>query len=346
MAQRLLASPVKSPQTRQVRPAEYAFRVLVDLTQSLTEQKLELDAALQIVTNAARDLFEGQHASVRIVDDEGDLLLSMARSGRGVGRSPVAFRRGEGVMGWVIEQETLARIDDVSTDPRFKRIVAQGYEICSMLAIPLWSAGRVIGCLCVTSGQTGHFSEEDETVGRLLANCAVPPLERARLQHLAATDGLTGALNRAQLDVILARETKTAAERGAPLAILSMDLDHFKVVNDDYGHAAGDQVLRVFAQRVRGAIRTEDIFIRRGGEEFVVVLPGCDLDSGQRAAQRIRKQMAQEPVVIDGVSIIQRVSVGVAVWNGSETPEDFDKRADEALYDAKRRGRNRISVAP
>lgn len=341
----VLAPPSPPPHAPIMRSPEHAFRVLVELTRALTERVLELEAALQIVTDAARELFDGQHASVRIVDDSGELLLSLARSGTGADRSPVSFRRGEGVIGWVIDHGQVARVNDTDTDPRFKRVGAQGYPIRSLLAIPLWSAGRVIGCLSVTSDEKGHFGEEDETVGRLLANCAVPPLERARLQHLATTDGLTGALRQTQLVPALEQAMRSSALGGTPLAILSMDLDHFKRVNDTYGHSVGDEVLRIFAQRVRGAIRGEDILVRRGGEEFVVILPRCDGPSAQRAAERIRDEMARQPIVVGDHAIVQRVSVGVALWDGAESAQALDERADQALYAAKRGGRDRVSVA-
>ncbi len=342
----LLARPTLPSHDPIMRSPEHAFRVLVELTRALTERVLELNEALQIVTDAARELFAGQHASVRIIDDSGKLLVSLARSGRGSHRSPVSFRRGEGVIGWVIDHGRVARVNDTDADPRFKRIDAQGYPIRSLLAIPLWSAGRVIGCLSVTSDQKDHFGEEDETIGRLLANCAVPPLERARLQHLAATDELTGALRQTQLVPTLERAMQNCADTDVPLAILSMDLDHFKHVNDTHGHAAGDEVLRIFAQRVRGAIRGEDIFVRRGGEEFVVILPNCDLTSAKCAAERIRDEMAYKPVVIGDLRVVQRVSVGVALWDRLESAQALDDRADQALYAAKRTGRNRVSVAP
>lgn len=311
----------------------------------MTEQNLELDAALENVTNAARDLFAGEHASIRILDDGGDLLLSVARSGEGTDRSPVPFRRGEGVIGWVIEHGEVARLDDAPNDPRFVHVEKQGYTIRSMLALPLWSAGRVIGCLCVTSHDRDHFSEHDEIVGRLLANCAVPQLERARLEHLATTDALTGALNQAQLEPVLEKAMVEASVGDTPLSILSMDLDHFKHVNDEHGHATGDEVLRVFAQRVRNVIRGEDVFIRRGGEEFVVVLPRCDLQAAAQAAERIREHMLA-PIHVSSIDIAQRVSIGVALWDRDESPAALDQRADEALYAAKNAGRDRVSIAP
>ncbi len=340
-----------------VRDSETAFGILVQLTRELSEHALELDAALHTVTDAALALFDlpeqggvpgppGGHSSVRILDEQGERLLSAARSGVGTASDPARFRRGEGVIGWVIEHGDIVRLGDAPNDERFVKIDKQGYQIRSLLAVPLWSAGCVIGALATSRAAAGYFSEDDEVLARLLANCAVPPIERARLQRIAQTDALTGALNSGQLIRVLEQTMADAASASSALCILSLDLDHFKRVNDNYGHAAGDQVLRAFAQRVRGSIRDEDFLIRRGGEEFIVVLPRCDLAMGARAAERMRIGMERHPVHVADERISQKVSIGVAEWDSAESPESLDGRADTALYVAKRAGRNRIALAP
>ena len=324
-----------------------AFDVLVTLTRALTETEVALDAALQCVTDAALDLFRAQHSSLRVVDESAEVLLSGARSGAGTDRAPVRFRKGEGVIGWVIARGERVRIDDVAEDPRFVARTGQGYEIRSLLAVPMFSAGKVIGCLALSASTERYFTPGDEVVLQLLANCAVPPIERARLERLAITDPLTGALNRGQLEATLDTTMARARDGGYSLAYLSLDLDHFKRVNDDHGHQAGDRVLRVFAQRVRSVVRAGDVFIRRGGEEFVLVMPHADEEVAIAVAERVRRSLNAHPVQLgDGVAVEQHVSIGVAVWDGAETPAELDARADAALYVAKREGRDRYSLAP
>lgn len=342
---RFAASSTPMP-TPRPRSPEHALRVLVDLTRALTEADIGLEAALKLVTDAAVALFGASHASLRVLDDSGEQLLSGARSGVGTHAAPVRFRRGEGVAGWVIEHGEVARVDDIVNDPRFVHIAGQGFEMASLLCVPLFSAGRVVGCLALSADEPGHFSAEDEILGRLLANCAVPPLERARLQRLAITDALTGTLRQSQLGPVLNEAIRnTRAHRGS-LSVLAIDLDHFKDVNDRYGHLVGDEVLRVFARRLRQLVRGEDVVIRRGGEEFVVVLPGCDLNIAQVAAERIRASLATEPIALeDGRAIDQRASLGVAQWDGAEDAKGLEHRADDALYRAKRTGRDRVVAA-
>jgi two-component system cell cycle response regulator len=125
-----------------------------------------------------------------------------------------------------------------------------------------------------------------------------------------------------------------------------MDLDHFKSVNDKYGHATGDAVLRMFADRVRKAVRRVDVLVRRGGEEFVLIMPATGATQAHATGNRIQVTLHAEPFDAEGgVHIRQTVSIGVATWDKRETPEQLERRADEAMYEAKRLGRNRVVVA-
>lgn len=326
--------------------AETALRVLLDLTRALGEQEHGLDQALQLVSDAALTLLGGDHASIRVLEEGRQTLLCGARSGVGAKLRPVTLGRHTGIAGWVLESGEVARVADVSRDERYVVVAEQGFTIRSMLAMPLWSAGKVIGCLAVTSRAYNAFSEEDEAVGCLLANCAVPPIERARLQQLADTDAHTRAFNRGYLVRRLERELRRASEKQSPLCLSMLDLDHFKAVNDAHGHPAGDEVLRIFAARVRALVRHEDVFVRRGGEEFVLVMPNCELEAAVAAAERLRDAIGRHPMRLkDNLLIEQKVSIGVALWDGQETGAELEARADAALYAAKRGGRDRVCVA-
>jgi diguanylate cyclase (GGDEF)-like protein len=137
-----------------------------------------------------------------------------------------------------------------------------------------------------------------------------------------------------------------ARRRSEPLSVLLIDLDHFKRVNDVHGHAVGDAVLRSFAEKTRELVRAADVLIRRGGEEFVLIMPGAFEVDAQNIGERIREALDLTPLRLrDGVSIRQTVSIGVATWDGVESPELLDERADLAMYEAKREGRNRVVAA-
>jgi two-component system cell cycle response regulator len=165
--------------------------------------------------------------------------------------------------------------------------------------------------------------------------------------EMAITDGLTGLHNRRYLERHLATLVQQAAARSRPLSLLILDIDHFKTINDGYGHSAGDDVLREFSRRVRKAVRGIDLACRLGGEEFVVAMPDTDAALALLVGERIRQKIAGEPFLITAAgSITVTVSVGVAsLHSPNDTPQALLKRADEALYRAKREGRNRVAAA-
>jgi two-component system, cell cycle response regulator len=163
--------------------------------------------------------------------------------------------------------------------------------------------------------------------------------------EMAVTDALTGLHNRRYMAGQLQALVGRANQGGEPVAVLMMDIDHFKAVNDGFGHDAGDEVLREFAVRLATKVRAVDLPCRMGGEEFVVVMPGTRLEDAVRIADRIRADMAGAPFpVMGGDAHLQiTISIGVASTTGrDDTPDALLKRADEGVYEAKSAGRNRV----
>ncbi len=163
--------------------------------------------------------------------------------------------------------------------------------------------------------------------------------------EMAITDALTGLFNRRYMENHLATLIEQATARGKPLAVMVLDIDYFKSVNDTYGHDAGDDVLRDFALRVKRSIRGIDLACRCGGEEFVIVMPETDMAVAAMVAERLRRRIAAEPFAISqgARSIPVTLSIGIAGLRGREdNPASLIKRADQALYRAKRDGRNRV----
>jgi two-component system cell cycle response regulator len=163
--------------------------------------------------------------------------------------------------------------------------------------------------------------------------------------EMAITDALTGLFNRRYMESHLASLLEQASARGKPLAVLVLDIDYFKSINDSHGHDAGDDVLREFALRIKRSIRGIDLACRFGGEEFVVVMPETDIAVAAMVAERLRRRIAAEPFAINagGNSIPVTISIGIAALRGAEdNAASVLKRADQALYRAKRDGRNRV----
>ena len=324
--------------------ADRALKVLLELTAQLTDDR-PLEEFLHAVTAAALVLTPADHSSIRLLDTTRTALLSGARSGTGQADRPMEFKRGEGVLGWVVEHGEPVRIDDVTADARWVPSKNQQFAVRSILAEPLWSSGEVIGVLACTSPEASAFTPEHQLLVRLLANCSAPPIERARLRRLAMFDDITMAFNYRYLVPRLVEEMERASRSGGDVSVLYMDLDHFKSVNDRYGHAVGDAVLKMFADRVRKAVRRVDVLVRRGGEEFVLIMPQTSATQAHATGNRIQQTLHAEDLEVDGIRIHQTVSIGVATWDHRESPEQLERRADEAMYEAKRLGRDRVVVA-
>ncbi|MDP6691390.1 MAG: PleD family two-component system response regulator [Alphaproteobacteria bacterium] len=162
---------------------------------------------------------------------------------------------------------------------------------------------------------------------------------------LAVTDPLTGLYNRRYLESHLENLLQRAVQDNKPVGLMAMDIDHFKVVNDTHGHAAGDEVLKEFATRVKHCVRFIDLAARTGGEEFVVIMPDSTQETCVAVAERLREAIAASPVVIaeQNLEIPITVSIGVTISQGTaDSPAAIMRRGDEALYEAKNSGRNRV----
>jgi diguanylate cyclase (GGDEF)-like protein len=168
----------------------------------------------------------------------------------------------------------------------------------------------------------------------------------ARYQRLASTDALTGLTNRRVFLEQATRELARSRRYGSPLALILVDLDHFKLVNDRHGHLAGDDVLIHAARTLAGELRDVDVIARHGGEEFAILLPETDAAGAAGVAERSRRRLAETSVAIDGVAVRVTASMGVASGVGAGTLDELLRRADAALYRAKDAGRDRVEVAP
>jgi two-component system, cell cycle response regulator len=163
--------------------------------------------------------------------------------------------------------------------------------------------------------------------------------------EMAITDALTGLFNRRYMESHLTTLIEQAKSRGKPLTALVLDIDYFKAINDSHGHDAGDDVLREFALRIRRSIRGIDLACRHGGEEFVIVMPETDMAVAAMVAERLRRRIAADPFAIQqgARSIPVTISIGIAGVRGrDDSAAALLKRADQALYRAKRDGRNRV----
>jgi diguanylate cyclase (GGDEF)-like protein/PAS domain S-box-containing protein len=191
--------------------------------------------------------------------------------------------------------------------------------------------------------------EEDGTVvleGIVLDISDRKTLEN-ELEEMATRDPLTGLFNRREMSRVLEEELERARRYQRPMAVLWVDFDHFKDINDTFGHAAGDSVLRSISRLLLGSVRSVDSIGRFGGEEFVIVLPEMDLEEAQETAERLRRKVAEEPQPLGNDQTVPlTISVGVAVYpDHGQTASTLCAAADKAMYLAKERGRNCVAMA-
>ncbi|SAK70629.1 GGDEF domain-containing protein [Caballeronia calidae] len=201
---------------------------------------------------------------------------------------------------------------------------------CTFMPLTL---DREVRAVCVTISDATHASmmqrARDEAV--------------AKLQEFADRDGLTGIANRRYFELRLADEFARWQRYGGELSMLLFDLDHFKRINDDLGHLVGDTVLRVMAERVAKSVRVQDVFGRFGGEEFALLLPCTNFEDAMIVAEKVRREICETPVDVQGARVPVTASVGAARARTGATSsyEALINEADAALYTAKREGRNR-----
>jgi diguanylate cyclase (GGDEF)-like protein len=208
---------------------------------------------------------------------------------------------------------------------------------------------RVIGRVMVARDVTAQLAQQralQDANQQLRDQLHTIEALRAGLAEQAVRDHLTGLHNRRHLAAELDAALLVAGARGEPLAVVLLDIDHFKQINDRYGHAAGDAVLVHLAGTLSGAVRPDDLLARHGGEEFVLVMRGLDAADAVRRADDLRRLVRDRPAVSDGHRIAVTFSAGVAAFTGAESADDLLRLADQALYAAKRNGRDRIEPAP
>ena len=331
--------------------------MLFDVTRALGAVS-DLTALLKLILNRAIGAVDAEKGSLMLLDESSDELVIRVVQGlpdkeveRKINEGEIQcrrFKRGEGIAGMVLETRATHRVGDVGSDEDFKD--RESSHVQSILCVPLQVDDEVIGVINITNRREGGvFLAEDEAILEALANQAAVAIARTRLYEAAITDGLTGLYIRRFAMHRLQEEIRRSRRYGTPLSIIMCDIDHFKRVNDTYGHPAGDAVIIDVASAIRGALRQDvDVAGRYGGEEFLLILPQTDMVGAQRVAERVRAAIEEMQVDIgEGEQLQVTMSFGVSALTADDlSPDPVIKRADDALYVSKDTGRNRVSVSP
>ncbi len=321
---------------------------------ALHETALDVSASrdavglLDKIVARATDLLNSESGSLYLCDPDARTVRCVV-SHQTEDYRGVVLQYGEGAAGAVAASGQPLIIDDYAAWSGRARAFQNARPVGAVMSVPLAWRGQVTGVIHVFDRKR-RYRQSDVELLSLFAEQASIAVENARLfgevERLALTDDLTGVFNRRHLMTILGQEVQRARRLSRPLALLIVDLDFFKQINDSYGHVAGDLTLRALADRLRTRIRDIDTLARYGGEEFVIALPEADSHGAALAAERLRQNIADEPFQIGSLEIALSVSIGVAVLTDSDSGADSVlERADSALYKAKGLGRNRVIFA-
>lgn len=326
---------------RSAEQSEQRVRILQEVSTAFEVSATDEDVAESFVA-VAREAFAPRESAVLLAHSDGGLSLT-------AGRDPLSDRAGSG---WHLRDMwdvTVVHADDDSR-PELARAMRE-VRLASISVMPLVADGERLGVLACYFAARTDFDADFLELQRALGRQASQTLQRVRLQRrlalLALHDQLTGVANRQLLQLTLDDALAGAVAASEPLAVIFLDADEFKRVNDTFGHAAGDTVLVELATRLRGAVRSGDVVGRIGGDEFVAICPGADAEAAEAIAQRLLSVCRLPVAVADGV-VSPSVSVGISLYRPEDaapaTAQHLLIRADAAMYDAKRAGRDRLAL--
>jgi diguanylate cyclase (GGDEF)-like protein len=317
---------------------------------------LDLDHVLVMLYEQCRQVMETDSFYVALYhEDRGEIEFPLFQD-QGIYRQvhPLQLSSNTGMAGCVIEEAHTIYLPD-SLDPniqeRYRLIRYGGLPTRSYLGVPMYLRDKVLGVISTQSTRANAYTVDQIRLLETIAAQAAIAIENARLykqaQTAATTDDLTGLLNRRELFRRAEQELARAVRYRSHLAMVMIDFDHFKGVNDTYGHLAGDQVLRFMTRICQENMRLVDVVGRYGGEEILVLMPETTADQALQAAERLRAQIERTTVQVDEMGISVTISAGVAELrrDSGMTLEGLIAQADMALFVAKSQGRNRVGFS-
>ncbi|MFQ5695766.1 MAG: diguanylate cyclase [Terriglobia bacterium] len=344
------------PQDRilELRKRMEEFAVVHDMAKALTST-LHLDQVLKTIMEKVQELLGPDTWSLLLVDEKTDELYFQVATGQAADTlKDLRLKMGEGIAGWVAKMGEATIVKDVSKDARFKSTVDQRTRARteSLICVPVRSKERVLGVIELVNYLGGRkFVVEDLVLLQAMADYAAIALENAmhvqRIHELTITDDSTTLYNARHLNFVVDTEIYRSNRYNYEFSVIFLDLDHFKGVNDTYGHLIGTKLLREVAELIRSSLRLIDYAFRYGGDEFVVLLPQTGKESASVVAWRLHKKINEKRFLQEEKLNLQlTASIGLATYPGDATAKrDLIRLADEAMYLVKNASRNSVAAA-
>lgn len=318
-------------------------------TLSLINSTLDLDKLLQLIMSSIKKVMDCEASSLMLLDPDKNELYFYTVSGGSKIVKEIRIKADQGIAGHVVQNGKPIIINNVSRSNFFLNTIDQKtrFKTRSIMAVPLLSRGKTIGVLEALNKKHGKkFTGEDVRLFTAFSNQVSISIDNTKLYNMAFYDALTKLFVRQYVEAWLETEYSRVKRYNTDLSVIMLDIDHFKKINDTYGHPAGDFVLREVAVSVKKIIRGADVFGRYGGEEFIICLPETKPIKASKSAERIRKMIEEKDFIYEGKKIAVTMSAGIACFK--KTPEEtiskFIKNADTALYYSKQHGRNRTTI--
>jgi diguanylate cyclase (GGDEF)-like protein len=324
-----------------------------DVAKALTST-LNLDSVLQTIMDKMAEYFRPDTWSLLMVDESKDeLYFAIAVGDAADTLKTLRLKMGEGIAGWVAKHGEALIVPDVYTDPRFAKRVDDmtKWKTRSIICIPLRAKHRVLGVIQLINCVIESFSDNDMLLLQALCDYAAIAVDNARavekIQELTITDDVTGLYNARHLYKTLEAEVYRSARFGYEFSVVFIDLDHFKHVNDTYGHLVGSKLLAEIGYMIKTHLRLIDYAFRYGGDEFVILLPQTPKESAQVVAKRLRDVFRQCKFLRDdSLNINVRASMGIASYpEDAKSAHEIIRQADEMMYTVKNTTRDNIAVA-
>jgi diguanylate cyclase (GGDEF)-like protein len=328
-------------------PLPKDLRVFHDVARALTSS-LDLDSILGAIMQQMEQFFEPESWSLLIVDEEQKNLYYAVAAGKSAGNRNLRVDMGEGIAGWVAQYGEAVIVSDPASDPRF---AAYAGSVRCAICIPLRSRDRTLGVIELVNYRAATLTTETTAFLRVLCDYAAIAIQNVRaverIQELTITDDCTGLYNSRHLFSVTESELERSRRFNLPFSLIFIDLDHFKRVNDLYGHLTGSRLLAEIARTIKHNVRGIDSAFRYGGDEFIVLLPQTGKDAALEVTQRLLHSLHETKYLLsEGLELRMLASFGIASYpEDGSTIQEIIGAADEMMYLVKNSSRGNIAVA-